>query len=216
MGAGLVGLCLALGLAYGAPIGVVNAAQPAQPLRILALGDSLTAGFNLPQGAGFPAQLETALKDRGHAVEVINGGVSGDTSAGGLSRLAWQLGDDPPAAAIVELGANDGLRGLDPGRTEANLSQIIARLKGAGVAVLLAGMKAPPNLGPEYGAAFNGLYPRLADQHEVLLYPFFLEGVAARPELLQPDGLHPTEEGMAEIVRRILPQVEQLLTRAKK
>ncbi|SDH28906.1 acyl-CoA thioesterase-1 [Roseospirillum parvum] len=212
--AGLLGLALALGLAYGAPIGDVNASQPAAPLRILALGDSLTAGYNLPQGAGFPAQLEAALTARGHAVEVINGGVSGDTSAGGLSRLAWQLGDTPPDAAIVELGANDGLRGLDPGRTEANLSQLIARLKGTGVAVLLAGMMAPPNLGPEYGEAFNGLYPRLADQHEVLLYPFFLEGVAAQPELLQPDGLHPTEEGVAEIVRRMLPKVEELIARA--
>jgi acyl-CoA thioesterase-1 len=180
--------------------------------RILALGDSLTAGYGLAAAESFPAQLERALRAKGHAVSVLNAGVSGDTSAGGLARLAWSLGDSP-AAAIVELGANDGLRGLDPAATRRNLAAILARLAERRIPVLLAGMRAPPNLGSEYVAAFDSIYPALAREYDVIFYPFFLEGVVARPELNQADGIHPTGDGVAEIVRRIVPAVERLLAR---
>jgi acyl-CoA thioesterase-1 len=203
----LVGLTLAV-LMLAVP--AAWAAQDVKPTVILVLGDSLSAGYNLPPNDAFPAQLERALTAQGHAVRVINGGVSGDTSAGGRARLDWMLADRPQVA-IVELGANDALRGLSPEKTEANLDQILTTLKERGVTPLLAGMIAPPNMGADYGKAFNGLYGRLAAQHGVALYPFFLEGVAARPEVLQSDGMHPTAEGVADIVRRILPQVEALL-----
>lgn len=186
-----------------------GAARAAEPLKILALGDSLTAGYNLPASAAFPVKLEAALKAKGHQVTVINAGVSGDTTAGGLARLDWALADRPQAA-IVELGANDMLRGLDPAQTFANLDAIIGRLKGQGVRVLLAGMKAPPNLGP-FAGEFNAVYPRLADKHKVDLYPFFLDGVAARPDLNQGDGLHPTALGVERIVEGILPKVRRLI-----
>ena len=184
-------------------------AEPA-PSRIAVIGDSLTAGYGLGASDAFPAQLETALRAEGLAVEVLGAGVSGDTTAGGRARLDWVLADDPDAV-IVELGANDGLRGLDPRVTAANLDAIVARLKAAGVKVLLAGMLAPPNLGREYGEAFNGIYPRLAAKHDVPLYPFFLDGVAARPELNQTDGMHPNARGVAVIVERIAPYVKRLL-----
>jgi acyl-CoA thioesterase-1 len=206
---------------YGLAILLVNAlvvawsggaaAAGGTPRTVLALGDSLTAGYNLPAEAAFPVQLEEALRARGHAVRVVNGGVSGDTTAGGLARLDWVVGDRPPDVAIVELGANDALRGLDPGQAKANLAAVIETLQERGSRVLLAGMVAPPNLGTDYAAAFNGLYSALADRYGTALYPFFLDGVAARPALLQADGLHPTAEGVAEIVRRILPEVERLL-----
>ncbi|MCW5698793.1 MAG: arylesterase [Rhodospirillales bacterium] len=186
----------------------------ADALRLLALGDSLTAGYGLPQADGFTAQLERALADEGLEVKVINGGVSGDTTAGGRARLAWLLGDSPedrPHAAIVELGANDALRGLDPANAYDNLDAILTELKNNGVSVLLAGMLSPPNLGQEYVTEFNALYPRLADKHGVLLYPFFLESVAGDRSLNQADGMHPSAEGVAEIVERILPAVKQLL-----
>ena len=205
---------------YGLAAGLVNtvvlaaalasSATAADEVRILALGDSLTAGYGLHLADAFPAQLQRALGADGFAARVINAGVSGDTSAGGLARLAWALGDHPHAA-IVALGANDGLRGLDPGTTFANLDSLLAMLRDAGVAVVLAGMKAPPNLGRDYGAAFDAVYPRLAEKHGVPLYPFFLEGVAAEQDLNQEDGIHPNPRGVARIVRGILPYVKKLI-----
>ena len=179
--------------------------------RLLAFGDSLTSGWGLAARDAFPAQLERALHASGRAdVRVIAAGVAGDTTAGGRARLAWSLAERPHAA-IVELGANDGLRGIDPASTYANLDAILAELGRRGIAVLLAGMYAPPNLGREYGAAFDSIYPRLADEHGVALYPFFLDGVAVEPALNQPDGLHPNAAGVAVIVRRILPYVMRVL-----
>jgi acyl-CoA thioesterase-1 len=184
------------------------ASEPAaaQPLKILALGDSLTAGYGLPPGHGFAPQLERALEESGVEAQVIDAGVSGDTSAGGLARLDWALADAPDLV-ILELGANDMLRGVDPAETRANLDAILAKLREAGPRVLLAGMRAAPNLGPDYGGAFEGLYAELATKYDVPLYPFFLEGVATDPDLNLADGLHPNEAGVAEIVRRILPHV---------
>jgi acyl-CoA thioesterase-1 len=205
-------------LRYGLAAALVNAVPAAAALaetRILALGDSLTAGYGLPAGEGFTGQLERALKARGLEVRVLNAGVSGDTTAGGLARLDWALGDRPDAA-IVALGANDMLRGLDPARAEQNLGAILGKLKALGVPVLLAGMRAAPNLGREYAERFDAIYPALARQYGAQLYPFFLEGVAAVPGLNQPDGIHPTAEGVAEMVRRILPHVEQLVARARR
>lgn len=184
---------------------------PAQ-VTIAVLGDSLTAGYGLAQDDAFPAQLERALKARGLDVRVLNAGVSGDTTAGGLARLDWMLGDKPDAV-IVELGANDALRGLDVKGVEGNLDAILERLAREGLPVLLAGMGAPRNYGPEYVAAFDPIYPRLSKKYGVLLYPFFLEGVATNPALNQDDGLHPTTEGVAVIVGNILPSVEELLKR---
>jgi acyl-CoA thioesterase-1 len=204
-----IGFVNALGAAVVAVL-VATPASGAEPVRILALGDSLTAGYGLARAATYPARLETALGRAGFDVQVINAGVSGDTSAGGLARLDWALAARPHAA-IVELGANDGLRGLDPAATEANLDAIVTRLKAAGVRVLLAGMKAPPNLGREYGAEFAALYPRLAEKHQVALIPFFLDGVAAVAGLNQDDGIHPNARGVVVVVRRILPLVKRLL-----
>ena len=174
--------------------------------RIAVLGDSLTAGFGLPKEDAFPARLEAALQAEGHAWQVVDAGVSGDTSAGGLARLDWVLADEPEVV-IVELGANDGLRGLPTDRMEANLDAILARTRNAGSTVLLAGMRAPANFGPDYEAAFRAVYERLAARHGVAFYPFFLEGVAMEPGLNQEDGIHPNADGVAEIVRRILPHV---------
>ena len=182
----------------------------AEPMRLLALGDSLTAGYGVAAEASFPAQLERALRAEGYDVTVLNAGVSGDTTAGGRARLDWALADRPQAA-IVELGANDGLRGLDPAQAERNLDDILTRLKTSGVRVLLTGMRAPPNFGPDYAAAFEAVFPRLAQRHQVAFYPFFLDGVARDPRFNQPDGLHPTPDGVAEIVRRILPSVKAVL-----
>jgi acyl-CoA thioesterase-1 len=179
--------------------------------RLLVLGDSLTAGYGLPKNQAFPARLEAALRAAGVDVNVIDAGVSGDTSAGGLARLDWALGNPPPGYAIVELGANDGLRGLPPGAMEQNLDAIVTRLKGRGVRVLLAGMRAPPNLGRDYVAEYEAVFPRLARKHETVFYPFFLDGIATDPALNQGDGLHPDAAGVEEIVRRILPAVRQLL-----
>ncbi|MCH9019027.1 MAG: arylesterase [Proteobacteria bacterium] len=187
------------------------AAEPA--VRVAVLGDSLAAGYGLALEDAFPARLEAALRADGYAVEVLNAGVSGDTTAGGRARLDWTLADAPDAV-IVELGANDGVRGIDPGRVFDNLDAIVGELKARGVAVLLAGMRAPPNYGRAYGEAFNSIYPRLADKHDVPLYPFFLEGVAARPEFNQPDGLHPNARGVEAIVERIAPYVKRLVESA--
>lgn len=180
------------------------------PLRLTVLGDSLSAGYRLSPAEAFPAQLERALHDAGHAVRVLNAGVSGDTTAGGLARLDWSLADDPDIV-LIELGGNDALRALDPAQVEANLDAILTRLQKRGVRPILAGMRAPRNLGEEYYTKFDGLYPRLAERHGVPLYPFFLAGVAGDPELNQPDGIHPNAKGVAEIVRRILPLVEDVL-----
>ena len=181
-------------------------ARADEPLRILAFGDSLTAGFGLPDTDGFVAQLQAALTSKGVKAKVINGGVSGDTTAGGLARLDWALGDDPQLV-ILELGANDGLRGLDPKSTQANLDAILTRLGDQKRAVLLAGMRAPPNLGAEYANAFDAIYPALAERHHVALYPFFLDGVAAHAELNQEDGIHPNAAGVKVIVGHMLPDV---------
>ncbi len=187
-----------------------SASAAAEALRLMVLGDSLTAGYGLPQDEAFPVKLEAALRARGLDVAVLNAGVSGDTTAGGLARLDWALGDRP-THAIVELGANDGLRGVDPAVTRRNLGAILGRLKAAGIPTLLAGMYAPPNWGKDYAEAFAKLYPDLAREHGVALYPFFLDGVAANPSLNQADGIHPNEKGVAAIVERIVPQVVRLL-----
>lgn len=179
---------------------------------LLALGDSLTAGYGVPQGQSYPDKLEAALRAKGHAARVINAGVSGDTSAGGRARLGWVLGDNPDAV-IVALGGNDALRGLPPSQMYENLDAILQTLKEKGVAILLAGMQAPPNLGPEYTQAFNDVYRRLAEKYDVVFYPFLLEGVAAEPALNQGDGIHPTGAGYDVLVANILPSVEKLLSR---
>lgn len=190
------------------------AAAEAKPIKILAIGTSLTQGYNLPPGTDFTSVLQAQLKAKGHDVSVINAGVSGDTSAGGLARLDWALAD-PVDGAIVELGSNDALRGLDVPQTRSNLDAVLVKLKSRGVAVLLTGMKSPRNLGPEYVTAFDGLYPDLAKKHRVLFYPFFLEGVAADLKLNQTDGIHPNEQGTQVIVKGMLPYVEKLIGEIK-
>jgi acyl-CoA thioesterase-1 len=212
----LAASCLAaclLFLALGTS-GAVAQAAPESPVRIVALGDSLTAGYGLPAEAAFPAKLQRALRERGIAVEVINAGVSGDTASGGLARLDWSIPDGADAV-ILELGANDALRGLDPKVTRAALEQILVRLKARRIEVLLAGMRAPRNLGADYAAGFDPIFPELASIHDVVFYPFFLDGVAADSKLNQPDGLHPTTAGVDAIVTRILPKVEELLARVR-
>jgi acyl-CoA thioesterase-1 len=178
--------------------------------KILALGDSLTAGFGLAPNESFPARLEAALRARGHDVRVLNAGVSGDTSAGGRARLDWALGDKPQYV-IVELGANDALRGLDPDQLYANLDAILKTLQDRQVKTLLAGMLAPRNMGPDYAARFDAVYSRLQEKYRVPLYPFFLQGVAMNRDLTLPDGLHPNAQGVDRIVANILPMVETLI-----
>ena len=192
-------------------------AAEAQTVRILALGDSLTQGYGLPPGADFATRLERVLKARGLDVALINAGVSGDTSAGGLARLDWQLDDakGTPQAAIVELGANDGLRGLSPVEMEKNLDAILAKLKARNIPVLLAGMKAPRNFGPQYAQSYDAVFPRLAQKYGALYYPFFLEGVALDRALVLPDQLHPNEKGVDVIAGRIAPLAAELVNRAK-
>jgi len=191
---------------------VAAAASPAMaaPFRLVAFGDSLTAGYGLAPGEGFTDQLQAALKAKGYDVEVVNAGVSGDTTAAGLARLDWSLGGHADAV-IVELGANDMLRGFDPAETRAALDGILKRLKETNVPVLLTGMRAAPNLGAAYGRQFESIYPQLAERYGAMLYPFFLDGVAGRPDLIQADGLHPNRMGVAVIVERILPDVERLI-----
>lgn len=197
-------------------LGLMVLAVPAmaQPVKLVVLGDSLSAGFGLGAGESFPDQLGAELRARGHEVTMVNAGVSGDTASGGLSRLDWAVPEDADAV-IVELGANDALRGIDPGVTEKALDGILTRLGERGMPVLLAGMLAPPNMGADYAEAFNGIYARLAEKHEVLLYPFFLDGVAAEAALNLEDGMHPNAQGIAVIVERILPTVEELLAQVR-
>jgi acyl-CoA thioesterase-1 len=183
-------------------------------VNIVAFGDSLTAGYGLAANEAFPAQLQRALGAKGLAVNVVNAGVSGDTTAGGLARLDWSIPDGTDAV-ILELGANDALRGFDPAVTRKALDTMLRRLQERKISVLLCGMVAPPNMGTEYSRAFNAIYPDLAAQTGAILYPFFLTGVAADPKLNQRDGLHPTAAGVAVIVGHMLPQVEELIARAK-
>jgi len=193
---------------------VLPAQVMAQTVTILALGDSLTAGLGLDPADAFPAKLEAALKAKGHDVRIINAGVSGDTSMAGRDRLEWAL-DDNVSAVIVELGANDALRGLRPQDTRTALEDIISVLQSRNLPVLVAGMKAPRNLGPDYVGAFDPVFADVAQKHNALLYPFFLEGVAADPALNQTDGLHPNRKGVDKIVSKILPSVEQLIVKAR-
>jgi len=177
---------------------------------ILDFGDSLTAGYGVPAGQAFPARLQAWLHDRGIAARVVNAGVSGDTTAGGLARLDWALADKPDLV-ILALGANDALRGIEPSTVRDNLDKMIGKVESTGAKVLLLGMLAPPNWGEEYKRAFDQIFPELADLHHLPLYPFFLEGVAMNPELNQPDGLHPNEKGVAVLVDRIAPVVAGLI-----
>jgi acyl-CoA thioesterase-1 len=194
--------------------GTVSAQAPgakmAKPIKMVVLGDSLSAGLGLSAPAAFPARLQKALQSKGIAVDIINAGVSGDTSSGGRNRLDWSV-PEGTEAVILELGANDAMRGIDPQLTRSALSDILTRLKARGIAVLLCGMVAPPNYGGDYSARFNAIYPDLAKSFGVPLYPFFLEGVAADAKFNQADGIHPTAEGVDVIVRNILPSVEAFL-----
>jgi acyl-CoA thioesterase-1 len=203
-------------LVQAVALALVLTASPAaaQTIRLVVLGDSLTAGLGLPPGKAFPDRLQAALRARGWDVDVLNAGVSGDTAADGLARYDWAVpanGD----ALIVELGANDMLRGLEPAATKKALSAILDKAHGARLPTLIAGMRAAPNLGAEYDRAFDAIYPALARDHDVALYPFFLDGVAGDPKLNQADGMHPTAEGVDAIVERIAPSVEEILKQVK-
>ncbi|PRD43434.1 arylesterase [Phyllobacterium phragmitis] len=187
-----------------------NMGEAGQPVRIVGFGDSLMAGYQLSPGDAFPVRLEQALKKAGYDVVIENAGVSGDTTAGGLARLDWSV-PDGTRIVILELGANDALRGVSPEITEKNLDAMLARLKQRGIAVILAGMIAPPNMGKDYGDRFNAIYPRLAQKYDVPLYSFFLDGVAAQKNLLLEDGMHPNPNGVARMVEGFLPTVEAAL-----
>lgn len=200
----LAALCLLLGQALS------GGEAQSSPARVLMLGDSLTAGFGLPVTESLPSQLEAELKGQGLDVTILNGGVSGDTTAGGLARVEWALADNP-TYALVALGANDALRGLDTERAFQNLDAIIGKLTAKGVKVMILGMLAPPNLGRDYGERFAAIFPKLAEKHRVPLYPFLLDGVALDPKLNQRDGIHPNAEGVRIIVGRLAPLVKQLL-----
>ncbi|MDL2399578.1 arylesterase [Rhizobium mayense] len=190
-------------IAFGLFFGAAGAAD-ARTIQLVGLGDSLMAGFQLPPGDGFPAKLEAALKAKGLDVAIADAGVSGDTSSGGLSRIDWSVPDGTDGV-ILELGANDALRGIPPEQTEKNLDTIISRLKERNIPVLLAGMLAPPNMGPDYAARFNSMYKRLADKYRLTLYPFFLDGVAMHADLQLKDGMHPNPQGVDIMVQRFQP-----------
>lgn len=204
-----IGTVLKVIIIIGLTLGIRTAAAE-EGCRIVVLGDSLASAYGLPLVDGFPAQLERRLEAEGIPCTVVDAGVAGDTSAGGLARLDWVLADEP-THVIVELGGNDALRALPPQAMEENLDAIVDRLRALDVEVLIAGMLAPPNLGREYGAEFAAVFPRLAERHDVPLYPFFLEGVATVPDLNQPDGIHPSAQGIATIVDNIFPTVEAWL-----
>lgn len=182
----------------------------AETFRIVGFGDSLMAGYQLPAADAFPVKLEKALRENGYEIEIANAGVSGDTSSGGLARLDWSI-PEGTQGVILELGANDALRGIPPEETEKNLDAMLTRLKERGIAVLLAGMLAPPNMGPEYGERFNGIYQRMAEKHGVALYPFFLDGVVTKANLQLEDGMHPNSEGVDVMVATILPAAEAFI-----
>jgi acyl-CoA thioesterase I len=207
-------IVMALGLIVAGLVVSPYALAAERPVNIVAFGDSLTAGYGLAAGEAFPAQLQRALDAKGVVTTVVNAGVSGDTTTGGLSRLDWSVPDGTDAV-ILELGANDALRGFDPAVTRKALGAMLRRFQARKIPVLLCGMLAPPNLGAEYGQAFNAIYPELAAESGAILYPFFLTGVAADPKLNQRDGLHPTAAGVAVIVARIMPQVEELIARVR-
>jgi acyl-CoA thioesterase-1 len=190
-------------------------AEPAaRTIKIVALGDSLTAGFNLPASAAFPARLERALKAKGYPVEIANAGVSGDTTSGGLARLDWSV-PEGTEGVILELGANDMLRGIDPKVTRSAIEEIARRLTERRIAVLLAGMRALPNLGVDYVQGFESIYSDIAQKYDLVYYPFFLEGIAGEAKFNQRDGLHPTPAGVDEIVTRMLPKVEEFVARLR-
>jgi acyl-CoA thioesterase-1 len=203
---GQIGIALALWLGFfGGP-------ALARPVKILALGSSLTQGYGLPPGTEFTTQLQQALKAQGIDAEVVNAGVSGDTSADGLSRLDWSLADHPDAA-IVEMGSNDMLRGVSPAETEKNLRAMLTTFQKDHIPVMLTGMQAQRNLGADYVAQFDAIYPKLAKEFPVIFYPFFLDGVALNPKLNQADGLHPNPAGVKIIVARMLPDVKKLIAK---
>jgi acyl-CoA thioesterase-1 len=202
-----------LAAAFFAAMGGTAAVATPAPV-ILDFGDSLTAGYGLPPDEAFPARLEAWLKRHGVAARVVNSGVSGDTTAGGLARVEWALADKPDLV-ILALGANDALRGIDPAAVRDNLDKIVQKIEAAGARLLLLGMLAPPNWGEAYEKAFDRIYPELAHAYRVPLYPFFLAGVAMKPELNQPDGLHPNARGVAILVDRIGPLVADLLAGRK-
>jgi acyl-CoA thioesterase-1 len=193
---------------------LLQAARAAEPVTLVALGTSLTSGYGLMPEDTFTAQLTKALNAKGYDVKFIDAGVSGDTTAGGLARLDWVLTPET-RGVIIELGSNDALRGLSPEETERNLDRILAELARRKIPALLTGMKAPRNLGRDYAAAFDTIYPRLAKKYGVVFYPFFLDGVAANLALNQEDGIHPNAAGVKLIVQRMLPSVEQLLARVR-
>ncbi len=201
-------LCLVAAAAPGA--GRAQTGPQTEPVKLAILGDSLAAGYGLAPAQAFPTRLQAALKEKGRNVTVINHGVSGDTTAGGLERIDWMMADKPDIV-MVELGGNDMLRALDPASTEKNLDAIIGKLKQAGATVWLVGMMAPRNFGPEYVKQFDGIFKRLADKHGVPLYPFFLDGVAQDPALNQPDGIHPNAKGVDIVVDRMMPFVTKNL-----
>ncbi|MBS0472518.1 MAG: arylesterase [Proteobacteria bacterium] len=209
LGRWIAALLLSLALALS-----LSKAATAAPIKILALGTSLTQGYGVPPGQDFTAVLEARLKASGLDVKLINAGVSGDTSAGGLSRVDWSLADHPDAA-IVEFGSNDALRGQSPQQTEKNLTAILTKLNAAHIPILLIGMKAPRNLGPEYAAQFDPIYPKLAKQFGAILYPFMLDGVALDPKLNQSDGIHPNPAGVKIIVEKFLPYAKRLVAEVR-
>ena len=206
----VVTFTLSILAALAAPFSV--RADTPQPVTLVAFGDSLTAGYGLKASEAFPAQLQMALQAKGYKVTIVNAGVSGDTTADGLRRFDWAM-QPKPDGVILELGANDALRGIDPKEPSANLDKMLAALKSKGVEVLLTGMKAPNNWGTDYAKAFDAIYTDLAAKYGVTLYSFFLDGVALDPSFSQPDGLHPTASGVAEVVKRIMPDVEALVQR---
>lgn len=215
MASGLIkAVAISVFLSFGALVSAISwAGGVKEPVTILAFGDSLTAGYGLYQGESLPDQIETALAAEGIEARLVNAGVSGDTTSGGRARLLWTLEgmDAAPDLVILALGANDGLRGIDPSVTRANLDHMLETLQDRGIPVLLAGMLAPPNMGSEYADEFNPIFPELADEYDVTLYPFLLDGVAAEPALNQGDGMHPNAEGVAVMVERMVPVVIEAL-----
>jgi acyl-CoA thioesterase-1 len=205
-------LALALLLTFAAATLAIPAPARAEPVRIVGLGDSLMAGYGLDAGLGFPERLQAALRERGHDVVIENAGVSGDTTSGGLARLDWSVSDGT-RLVILELGANDMLRGIAPDITRRNLDAMLTALGRRGIAVVLAGMRAAPNLGADFAARFDPIYPELAESHGVMLYPFFLDGVAAERDLLLEDGMHPNAKGVEVMVTRVLPVIEAALAK---